>query len=111
MSEMAQTADHLVVIGKGALIADTSVSKFVGRSSQAYVRVCSPWIAQVAELIRIGEPHGDHLRVTGGDAAGDRHDHRAGRVAAGGADARPALARSGLHGTHQGQRLRFSVFA
>ncbi|MEU7862885.1 ABC transporter ATP-binding protein [Nonomuraea sp. NPDC049141] len=65
MSEMAQTADHLVVIGKGALIADTSVSEFIGRSSQAYVRVRSPRLAEVAELIRVGEPHGDHLRVTG----------------------------------------------
>ncbi|MEU4229309.1 ABC transporter ATP-binding protein [Nonomuraea sp. NPDC026600] len=65
MSEMAQTADHLVVIGKGALIADTSVSEFIGRSSQAYVRVRSPRLAEVAELIRVGVPHGDHLRVTG----------------------------------------------
>ncbi|MFD1544369.1 ABC transporter ATP-binding protein [Nonomuraea guangzhouensis] len=65
MSEMAQTADHLVVIGKGALIADTSVSEFIGRSSQAYVRVRSPRLAEVAELIRVGESHGDHLRVTG----------------------------------------------
>ncbi|WP_425568243.1 AAA family ATPase [Nonomuraea rubra] len=41
MSEMAQTADHLIVIGKGRLIADTSVREFIGRSSQGYVRVRS----------------------------------------------------------------------
>ena len=29
MSEMALTADHLIVIGRGRLIADTSVDEFV----------------------------------------------------------------------------------
>jgi ABC-2 type transport system ATP-binding protein len=43
MAEMAQTADHLVVIGRGRLIADTSVDEFVRRaSSGAAVRVVSP---------------------------------------------------------------------
>ncbi|WP_188188619.1 ABC transporter ATP-binding protein [Nonomuraea sp. SYSU D8015] len=64
MSEMAQTADHLIVIGKGKLIADTSVEEFIGRSSQGYVRVRSPRLAEVAELIKVGELHPDHLRVT-----------------------------------------------
>ncbi|MFI7438478.1 ATP-binding cassette domain-containing protein [Nonomuraea indica] len=64
MSEMAHTADHLVVIGKGRLIADTSVREFIGRSSQGYVRVRSPRLAEVAELVRVGELHPDHLRVT-----------------------------------------------
>ncbi|NJP95913.1 ABC transporter ATP-binding protein [Nonomuraea sp. FMUSA5-5] len=64
MSEMAQTADHLIVIGKGRLIADTSVQEFIGRSSQGYVRVCSPRLAEVAELVKVGELHPDHLRVT-----------------------------------------------
>ena len=31
MSEMALTADHLIVIGRGRLIADTSVADFVAR--------------------------------------------------------------------------------
>ncbi|MFI6742187.1 ABC transporter ATP-binding protein [Nonomuraea sp. NPDC050451] len=64
MSEMAQTADHLIVIGKGLLIADTSVQEFIGRSSQGYVRVRSPRLAEVAELVKVGELHPDHLRVT-----------------------------------------------
>ncbi|MEV4160309.1 ABC transporter ATP-binding protein [Nonomuraea dietziae] len=64
MSEMAQTADHLIVIGRGRLIADTSVEEFIGRSSQGYVRIRSPRLAEVAELIKEGEPDGDHLRVT-----------------------------------------------
>jgi ABC-2 type transport system ATP-binding protein len=43
MAEMAQTAEHLVVIGRGRLIADTSVEDFVRRASTgAAVRVVSP---------------------------------------------------------------------
>ena len=33
MSEMALTAEHLIVIGRGRLIADTSVEEFTGRAS------------------------------------------------------------------------------
>jgi len=65
MSEMSQTADHLIVIGKGRLIADTGVQEFIGRSSQGYVLVRSPRLAEVAELLKVGELHADHLRVTG----------------------------------------------
>ncbi|MGZ8801158.1 MAG: ATP-binding cassette domain-containing protein [Mycobacterium sp.] len=42
LSEMANTADRLVVIGKGKLIASTTVSEFVSRSGGATVRVRSP---------------------------------------------------------------------
>ncbi len=42
MSEMALTADHLIVIGRGKLIADTSVDDFVSRASQKVVVVRSP---------------------------------------------------------------------
>ena len=69
MSEMAQTADHLIVIGKGKLIADTSVSEFIGRSSQGYVRVRSSRLVEVAELLGTGELHDDHLRITEVSAA------------------------------------------
>jgi ABC-2 type transport system ATP-binding protein len=42
MAEMAQTAEHLVVIGRGRLIADTSVDEFVRQASTgAAVRVVS----------------------------------------------------------------------
>jgi ABC-2 type transport system ATP-binding protein len=47
MSEMALTAEHLIVIGRGKLIADLSVDEFVRRSSKNAARVRSP---QVAEL-------------------------------------------------------------
>src|SRR5262249_33670270 len=42
MSEMARTADHLIVIGRGKLIADTSVEDFVARASGQTVLVRSP---------------------------------------------------------------------
>ena len=42
LSEMANTADRLVVIGKGRLIASTTVTEFIGRSGGAAVRVRSP---------------------------------------------------------------------
>ncbi|QZY46825.1 ABC transporter ATP-binding protein [Mycolicibacterium austroafricanum] len=42
LSEMANTADRLVVIGRGRLIASTTVTEFIGRSGGAVVRVRSP---------------------------------------------------------------------
>ncbi|MEU6760917.1 ABC transporter ATP-binding protein [Streptomyces sp. NPDC046853] len=42
MSEMALTADHLVVIGQGRLLADTSMAEFIRQNSRSYVRLRSP---------------------------------------------------------------------
>jgi ABC-2 type transport system ATP-binding protein len=42
MSEMESTADHLIVIGRGKLIADCSMADFIARSSGASVRVRTP---------------------------------------------------------------------
>src|ERR1700758_1382699 len=42
MSEMENTADHLIVIGRGKLIADCTMSEFIARSSGAAVRVRTP---------------------------------------------------------------------
>ena len=42
MSEMENTADHLLVIGRGQLIADCSMSDFIARSSGTSVRVRTP---------------------------------------------------------------------
>ena len=42
MSEMALTADHLIVVGRGKLIADTSVTDFVEQASGKIVVVRSP---------------------------------------------------------------------
>lgn len=51
MSEMALTADQLIVIGRGRLIADTSVDEFVRRAAGAVVRVRSPQSTQLRELL------------------------------------------------------------
>jgi len=51
MSEMAQTADHLIVIGRGKLIADTSTADFVRRASGSIVRVRSPKAARLAAIL------------------------------------------------------------
>jgi ABC-2 type transport system ATP-binding protein len=42
MSEMSMTAEHLIVIGRGRLIADTSVRAFVAAASKDLVRVRTP---------------------------------------------------------------------
>ncbi|MFD7918827.1 ATP-binding cassette domain-containing protein [Streptomyces sp. NPDC059740] len=42
MSEMALTAEHLIVIGQGRLLADTSMTEFIRENSRSYVRMRSP---------------------------------------------------------------------
>lgn len=56
MAEMAQTAEHLVVIGRGRLIADTTVSEIVAQASHnAAVMVRTPQAPELREaLIRDG---------------------------------------------------------
>jgi len=51
MSEMSQTADHLIVIGRGRLIADMGVDEFVRQASGKLVRVRSPQAARLRELV------------------------------------------------------------
>jgi ABC-2 type transport system ATP-binding protein len=51
MSEMAQTATRLVVIGRGRLIADTTVDEFVARASNHSVTVRTPETARLRELL------------------------------------------------------------
>nr|WP_063797759.1 ATP-binding cassette domain-containing protein [Saccharothrix sp. NRRL B-16348] len=56
MSEMAQTADHLVVIGRGRLIADTGMGEFLRGSGEGTV------------LVRTSEPAEFALRLTASGA-------------------------------------------
>ncbi len=51
MSEMALTADHVVVIGRGKLIRDESINEFINSSSRGSVRVVSPEVEQLARLL------------------------------------------------------------
>jgi ABC-2 type transport system ATP-binding protein len=70
MSELALTADHVVVIGRGRLIADASVGEFIERSTQNFVRVRSPQIEELARAVSAGggaaRPEEDGaLRISG----------------------------------------------
>jgi ABC-2 type transport system ATP-binding protein len=51
MSEMALTAEHLVVIGRGRLLADTTVERFIAENSQSYVRIATPEAARLREVL------------------------------------------------------------
>lgn len=51
MSEMAQIATRLVVVGRGRLIADTTVDEFVARASGGAVTVRTPQAAALRELL------------------------------------------------------------
>jgi ABC-2 type transport system ATP-binding protein len=51
MSEMALTADHLIVIGRGRLIADLRVDEFLRQSSKNAVLVRSPQAASLGEVL------------------------------------------------------------
>jgi ABC-2 type transport system ATP-binding protein len=51
MSEMALTAEHLIVVGRGRVIADTSVDEFVARASQKVVLVRSPDLDRLRDAL------------------------------------------------------------
>jgi ABC-2 type transport system ATP-binding protein len=51
MSEMALTADHLIVIGRGRLIADVPVGEFIQGAGRNVVRVRSPQAAELRDLL------------------------------------------------------------
>ncbi|MCZ1002100.1 ABC transporter ATP-binding protein [Streptomyces mirabilis] len=51
MSEMALTADHLVVIGQGRLLADTSMANFIAQNSRSYVRIRSPQRERLLDVL------------------------------------------------------------
>jgi len=53
MSEMENTADHLIVIGRGKLIADCTMKEFVARASGASVRVRTPSADQLIRAVSL----------------------------------------------------------
>ena len=69
MSEMAVTADHVIVVGRGRLLRDQSMAEFIAGASQHIVRVRSPEPKRLANLL---PPHAivrniavDELQVEG----------------------------------------------
>ncbi len=84
MSEMAVTAEHLIVIGRGKLIADTSVEEFVARASSNTVVVHTPQATEFRDLltgpdVTVSSPAREVLEISGlsaqqvGQAALDHH--------------------------------------
>jgi ABC-2 type transport system ATP-binding protein len=73
MSEMALTADHLIVVGRGKVLADCSMTEFITDHAASFVRVRSPRRGEVADLLRRQgldvAVHDEELRVQGLDAA------------------------------------------
>ena len=70
LAEVAKTADRLVVIGKGKLIASTTVAEFVGRSGADTVRVRSPQLDSLRRVLTDAgltteAAHGSALLVRG----------------------------------------------
>ncbi len=81
LSEMAVTADRLVIIGRGRLITETSIEDFLKRGSGSFVQVRSP---QAEGLARLLEAKG---------AAVDRHANGTLRVSGASTDSVGELAR------------------
>ena len=70
MSEMAQTADHLIVMGRGRVLADASLEDLVRSWTTTTVRVRSPRAALLAEALagsgaEITSTAPDLLEITG----------------------------------------------
>lgn len=82
MSEMALTAEHLVVIGRGRILADTTMREFIDNNATNHVRVRSPEAGELGKVLqnkewRVESADDGALRVYGsdlakvGDAAGE----------------------------------------
>ncbi|MGW7428914.1 ATP-binding cassette domain-containing protein [Streptomyces sp. NPDC054861] len=73
MSETALTADHLIVIGRGRLLADTTVAALVREAGGGSVKVVTPDPHRLRTLLpaaaRITDEGPDTLRITGVEAA------------------------------------------
>jgi ABC-2 type transport system ATP-binding protein len=70
ISEMSLTADRLVVIGRGRLIAETSVADFVARSGRGAVKLVTPDLAALTSALtaagaQVGDGDGASLTVEG----------------------------------------------
>ncbi|NLU71374.1 ATP-binding cassette domain-containing protein [Streptomyces sp. HNM0575] len=59
MSEMALTAEHLIVIGQGRLLADTSVEDFIARNSRSYILIRTPEPERMRDVLAEQGVHTD----------------------------------------------------
>ena len=70
MSELEHTADHVLVIGRGRLLADTSLAELTTNGAGTSVRVVAPEAATLRELLEregagVATEDDGSLRVTG----------------------------------------------
>jgi ABC-2 type transport system ATP-binding protein len=70
MSEMSLTADRLIIVGRGRLIAQTTVQDFLSSGAGSFVRVRSPQAGALAVLLKaqgaaVALQAGDTLSITG----------------------------------------------
>ncbi|MFJ9774241.1 ABC transporter ATP-binding protein [Kitasatospora sp. NPDC101157] len=70
MAEMEHTADRLVVIGRGRLIADESLAEFAARNAESSVTVRTPQLSLLADALRaegaeVGQVEPQFAVVTG----------------------------------------------
>ncbi|HEV2639503.1 MAG TPA: ATP-binding cassette domain-containing protein [Actinocrinis sp.] len=70
MSEMALTADHLIIIGRGRLLASGRVADLIERTSGHHVRVSTPEVPALVALLRakgasVTENGAEELSITG----------------------------------------------
>jgi ABC-2 type transport system ATP-binding protein len=86
MSEMENTADHLIVIGRGSLLADCTMEEFIARSSGQTVRVRTPQPDLLAKAVSEAIPEATRAGAATATTAGAA---TAGATTAGAATARP----------------------
>jgi ABC-2 type transport system ATP-binding protein len=91
MSEMENTADHLIVIGRGSLLADCTMEEFIARSSGQTVRVRTPQPDLLAKAVSEAIPEATRAGVATATTAGatTAGATTAGVTTAGAATARP----------------------
>src|SRR6195952_2745635 len=70
MSEMALTADHLIVVGRGRLIADTTMAEFIAAASTNTVLVRTQQAGQLANALAgpdvvVSSPEPETLEIRG----------------------------------------------
>lgn len=78
MSEMAQTADHLIVIGRGQIIADAPIATILAGSQQAKIRVRTADVTRLSQLlsgngVQVDCHENETLEVSGLDARAIAH--------------------------------------
>jgi ABC-2 type transport system ATP-binding protein len=76
MSEMALTAEHLIVIGRGRLLADTSMADFIEKNSRSFVRIRTPQRERFKDVAQAA----GHTVVEAGDGAFEIQDADAAKL-------------------------------